>query len=47
MFLGCNDTLAHRQVVDMVAERPSSGETADVLYGGVLLTRAWPGGLRV
>jgi len=37
MFLGCNDTLAHRQVVDMVAERSSSGEAADVLYGGVLL----------
>ena len=37
MFLGCSDTLAHRQVVDMVAERSSSGEAADVLYGGVLL----------
>ena len=43
MFLGCSDTLAHRQVVDMVAECSSSGEGADVLYGGVLLD---PGGGR-
>lgn len=37
MFLGCGDTLAHRQVVNMVAARSSAGDAADVLYGGVLL----------
>ena len=42
MFLGCGDTLAHRQVVNTVAAQPADAEASDALYGGVLL-RSGPG----
>jgi hypothetical protein len=37
MFLGCGDTLAHRQVVNTVAAQLADTEATDALYGGVLL----------